>query len=255
MLDTLVLSMHITRRNWLVYKKDFLANIAPTMAEPYIMMLALGLGVGSYMANVQGRSYLAFLAPGLVVSSALFTSFLESSYGFFVRLKLEHIYKAMLTTPISPREVIFGEFIWVAFKGAFMCGVLAITMALFGLLENSWLFMLVFPLGAFVAIPCCALGLLSASLVRNINQIQSVYAFFVSPLFFFSGIFFPIEQMPQTCQWIAKSLPLYHGVRLCQMIFWNEPNLRSALGHLLILLLFSLLFGFWAYRRTLRLFT
>src|SRR3989338_4074141 len=116
--ETFQLCLHLTRRNWVVYKKDFIANIAPTAFEPIFLMLSLGVGLGYYVAQIDGRSYIAYIAPGLAVSTALFTAFFESSYGFYVRMTYENIFKAMLTTPIGVREVIFGEFLWVSLKGA-----------------------------------------------------------------------------------------------------------------------------------------
>jgi len=82
MIETLSLAWSIVVRNWTVYKKDFLANISPTIADPSLIMVSLGLGLGPLVQSVGGRSYLEFLAPGLLASTALFTSFFESSYGF-----------------------------------------------------------------------------------------------------------------------------------------------------------------------------
>ncbi len=249
MLETFQLCLHITRRNWLVYKKDFIANIAPTMFEPFLMIMSIGIGVGHFIAQIDGRSYLEFLAPGLAVSTALFTAFFESSYGFYVRLTFENIFKAMLTTPIGPREVVLGEFIWVAIKGAVMFSLVSTVLAGFGLMKAPSMFVLVPLVGALVALPCGSLGLLATSYVRNINQFQTIYAFFISPLFFFSGIFFPVSQMPPALQTIAKCLPLYHGVRLSQSIFWNEDPVNVFVIHGGILILFAIFFCTWAYWR------
>lgn len=93
MLDSFKLCMHITRRNWIVYKKDLAANISPTVADPALVLVSLGLGLGSFITNVEGMTYMQFLAPGLTVATALFTSFFESSYGFYVRMTFENVYK------------------------------------------------------------------------------------------------------------------------------------------------------------------
>lgn len=248
MLETLQLCLHITRRNWVIYRKDFIANVSPTVSDPLFIMLSLGVGLGYFVNQVDGRSYLQYLAPGLAVSTALFTAFFETSYGFFVRLEFENIFIAMLTTPIGPREVIFGEFLWVTAKGAMMFTIISILLGIFGLASFK-LLILTPVIGALVALPCGAIGLLATSFVRNINQFQSVYSFMISPLFFFSGIFFPVEQMPTALAWVAKSLPLYHGVRLAQMVFWQEATVAEVLLHVAVLIGFSLVFCYWSYRR------
>lgn len=206
----------------MVYRKDLLANISPTVADPAFIMLSLGLGLGSYLTNVEGMSYMQYLAPGLTVATSLFTSFFESSYGFFVRMTYENVFKAMLTTPIGVREVVVGEMLWVGLKGAVMSVCVAIVLALFGLMVNPFLIPFVALVGFFVALPCGAMGLLATALVNNINQFQTVYSFIIAPLYFLSGIFFPISQMAEPVRIVAEFFPLIHGVRIAQSLFWNK---------------------------------
>jgi lipooligosaccharide transport system permease protein len=249
MLESLLLCLHITRRNWTVYKKDLVANISPTVADPALILVSLGLGLGGYLTNVQGMSYMAYLAPGLTVATSLFTSFFESSYGFYVRMTFENVFKAMLTTPIGAREVVLGELIWVSLKGAVMAVGVAIVLALFGLMENPWLIPAVSTVGFLVALPCGAMGLVATAMVRNMNQFQTVYSFLIAPLYFLSGIFFPISEMAAPVRIVAEFFPLIHGVRLAQSLFWNEGILHTYLTSGSILIAQSVVYGLWAYVR------
>ncbi len=239
MLETLSLSWHIVRRHWTVYSKDFIANISPTLADPAFTLLALGAGLGPLVASFDGHTYLQFLAPGLVAAMALFTSFFEASYGFYVTMTFEHIFKAMLTTPIGSREVLLGELMWLFIKGAVMAGGISIVLALFGMMHDPGLLPLMPLIGGLIALPCGALGLIASGLVRNINQFQSVYSFVIAPLYFFSGVFFPVSHAPAWYQWAVNVSPLYHGVRLCQMAFWYEGETKMILFHLAMLLVFT----------------
>ncbi len=247
MLDTFKLCMHITHRNWIVYKKDLIANISPTVADPAFIMISLGFGLGAYLTNVEGMTYMQYLAPGLTVATALFTSFFESSYGFFVRMTYENVFKAMLTTPIGVKEVVLGEMIWVGLKGAAMSVCVGIVLALFGLMINPWLIPLLTLVGFFVALPCGAMGLLATALVNNINQFQTVYSFIIAPLYFLSGIFFPISQMAAPVKFVAELFPLIHGVRLAQAIFWDKGIAEAFLYSGTILLIQSLILCSLAY--------
>lgn len=222
MLESLRLCLFITQRNWTVYKKDLIANISPTVADPALIMISLGLGLGTYLTNVEGMSYMQYLAPGLTIATALFTSFFDSSYGFYVRMSYENVFKAMLTTPIGTKEVVLGEMIWVGLKGGLMAMGVGIVLAVCGLMSNPWLLPLVAVLGFLVSIPCGAIGLISVALIHNINQFQSVYSFVIAPLYFLSGIFFPISQMNPVIRIVAEIFPLIHGVRLAQSIFWEK---------------------------------
>ena len=188
---SLRLSWHVVVRNWIVYRKDFLANISPTLADPALMMASLGMGLSPFITDIYGLSYAQFLAPGLIATTALFTAFFECSYGFYVRMTFESVFKAMLTTPIGVREVVIGEFLWVFIRAALMALGVGLVLAVMGLLPNP-LGLLVFPIiGGTLAVPCGAIGLLAAAKVRNINQFQTVYSFLIAPIYFLSGVFFP----------------------------------------------------------------
>lgn len=247
MLESFRLCLHITLRNWTVYRKDLVANISPTVADPALIMVSLGFGLGAYLTNVEGMSYMQYLAPGLTVATALFTSFFESSYGFFVRMTYENVFKAMLTTPIGVREVVFGEMIWVGLKGAVMAICVAIVLAAFGMMANPFYIPLLALVGFLVALPCGAMGLLATALVNNINQFQTVYSFIIAPLYFLSGIFFPISQMSGPVRIVAEFFPLIHGVKLAQSIFWDKGIAEAMIYDGGILLIQSLFFCSIAY--------
>lgn len=248
MLETLALSWRVTLRHWDVYRQNFLANISPTISDPIFFILALGVGLGGYLHEMRGMSYLVYLAPGLAVGTALFTSFFETSYGFFIRHTYEGVYRAILTTPVGPREIIFGEFIWVALKSAAMATGVTLVLLLFQVVEPHWAWTIP-PIGILIGLSCGAIGFIATSMVRNINQFQTVYAFLINPLFFFSAIFFPLEQMHVLLRALAQCSPLYHGVRLSQAALWNESPGLVLLWHVFALFLLTAILVPLAYRR------
>lgn len=239
------LSWNVVVRNWVVYRKDFLANISPTLADPALMLTALGAGLSPFIGQIDGLSYAQFLAPGMVATTALFTAFFESSYGFYVRMTFESVFKAMLTTPIGVREILLGEFLWTFIRAALMGGCVGLVLAVLGLLPNVWS-VLLFPfIAGLLAVPCGAIGLLAAAQVRNINQFQTVYSFLIAPLYFLSGVFFPLGDRPVLLALVQVS-PFYHGVRLLQMSAWGRPDWAAIAYHTGIVLVFTVALGLWA---------
>jgi len=223
MLELLSISFLIVRRHWAIYRKDFFANISPTIVEPVFFILSMGLGLGSYVSDVQGQTYARYLAPGLVMSSAMFTAFFESSYNVYIRYHYDKSYQAMLTTPIGVREIIIGELMWVAIKGAAMSLAVTLILSVFGVVDWSAQVLLVTPvIGSIIGLACGALGIIATTFVRNINQFQTVYTVLITPMFFFSGIFFPVQDLPSLVAYAAFLSPLYYGVRLSQTLFWDE---------------------------------
>lgn len=248
MIETLNLSWLIVVRHWKVYRKYFWSNILPTVIEPCFFLLSLGLGMSAFVKEIDGLSYATFMGPGLAMSAAMFTAFFESSYGFYVRMTMDGIYKAMFTTPIGPREVILGELIWVSIKGAVMAVVVSLIFTVFGFLELSLGLFGMALVGFFVGAGCGALGLISAALIKNISQFQTVYALVISPIFFFSGNLFPMEKMPNWCQIVAHISPLYHGVKLSQLLLWQRMDGLVFIAHFSELVLISSVFCFFAWK-------
>jgi lipooligosaccharide transport system permease protein len=246
LITTARLSWHVAVRNWVVYRKDFIANISPTLADPALVLGSLGLGLSPFIGHIGGRTYAEFLAPGMVATTALFTSFFECSYGFYIRMTFESVFKAMLTTAIGVPDIVIGEFIWVAIRAGLMAAGSGLVLLALGLVPNVW-GCLLFPLiGALLALPCGAIGLLSASLVRNINQFQTVYSFLIAPIYYLSGVFFPLTGF----FWLnvlVQFSPFYHGVRPLQMSSWGEWNWVEGLSHLAALLAFTVALGWLSF--------
>ncbi len=242
---SLKLAWCVVIRNWVVYRKDFLANISPTLADPALMMTALGMGLSPFIGSIHGLSYSQYLAPGMAATTVLFTAFFECSYGFYVRMTFESVVKEMLTTPLGTRDVVLGEFIWVTIRAALMAGGVGIVLGLLRLLPNPWAIFL-FPLiGGMLAIPCGAIGLLASSYVRNINQFQTVYSFLIAPMYFISGTFFPLADRPILGAVVQVS-PFFHGVSLLQMAAWNQFSPKQIWYHLGVMLAYGLILGNWS---------
>lgn len=230
MSETFALAWRVAMRHWDVYRQNLFANISPTLSDPLFIILAFGIGLGAYVTEVEGRSFLVYIAAGLTIATALWTAFFETSYGFFIRYTYEGVYHAMLTTPIGPHDIILGEYLWVAMKGAGMSTGVTLVLLICGVVEPHWAWTIPF-IGAVVAVACGGIGLTSSALVKNINQFQTVYALLMNPLFFFSGIFFPLADTPRVIQVICYASPLYHGVRLGQTALWNDGFGAALLHH------------------------
>jgi lipooligosaccharide transport system permease protein len=177
-------------RNFAMYRRSWALNILPNFFEPLLYLVSMGIGVGAYISEMGGTSYLAFLAPGLVAVAAMNGASFEVTYNAFVRLNFEKTYESMLTTPIQPEDVLAGEILWALTRATIYGGAFLIVVALFGLVD---------PLRALLALPLVPLaGLLFASIgiafslrIPTIELFSFYFTLFLTPLFLFSDVFFP----------------------------------------------------------------
>ena len=203
----------VWRRHQRVYFKFLLANILPPFLEPLMVILALGVGLASYMGLVGGVSYAVFLAPGMMAASPMWSSSFETTYGTFIRMEYEKIYEAILGSPVSFVEMLLGELLWVASKASmFSLGVLLVVGS-FGLV-GSWWSLLVPLLGFLGGMIFALLGILVTSQVREINNFNFYLTGVITPMYFFSGAIFPLEQLPGPLRHFCALLPMTYLVSL-----------------------------------------
>src|SRR5262249_27665450 len=128
-------------RNFAMYRRTWKLNILPNFFEPLLYLLSIGIGVGSYVQQMGGTSYAAFLAPGLVAVSAMNGASFEVTYNAFVRLNYEKTYESMLTTPVQPQDLLVGEVLWAVTRAGIYGGCFFLAVAAVGLAplpESLW---------------------------------------------------------------------------------------------------------------------
>ncbi len=194
-------------------------NLLPNFFEPVFYLSAIGIGVGAYIQEMGGMSYVSFLAPGLVCVAAMNGASFEVTYNFFVRLNFEKAYDAMLTTPLEPDDVLTGEVLWAITRAAIYGGAFySVTVALghAPLPKSLWTIAIIPLTGLLFA----AMGIVFSLHIRQIELFSFYFTLFLTPLFLFSGVFFPLEErLPPAGLWIAEALPLLHPVRLARGAF------------------------------------
>ena len=231
----------VWRRNASMYRRIWMLNILPNFFEPVLYLLSIGIGVGAYITQMGGTSYAAFLAPGLVCVAAMNGASFEVTYNIFVRLNFEKQYDAMLTTPIQPDDVLFGEVLWAVTRSSIYGGCFFIVVALFGLapLPSALLVLPVIPLTGLLF---ASIGISFSLRIQTIDLYSFYFTLFLTPLFLFSDVFFPLqERLAGHWLWVAEALPLLHPVRLARSAFAGHASLTAAWDVAYIVILSSLL--------------
>lgn len=196
-----------------VYSKNLISNGLPPFLEPLIFLAGLGLGLGSYITSMDGHPFIKFLGSGLLVTAAMFTAAFECTFGTFIRLEFDKVYDGMLGAPITANNLLVGEILWAGTKGFFFSTAVLIVVSIFGILPLGK--SLATPLiGFFTGTMFASLSLLITSFVKNLNHFNFYFTGFISPMFFFSGVVFPVDQLPEWLRPFAEVLPLTHAVRL-----------------------------------------
>lgn len=199
---------------WLRDIKRFIrarSRIVGMLMMPIFFLLGLGLGLGSLVHLSSGESYFAFIVPGIVGMSLLFTSIFTGSavlwdrqFGFL---------KEILVTPNSRTSIIVGR-IFGGGTTAVLQSILVVAISLLIGFQIHWAIINIMALVfmALIAATFISLGLTLGSLINDFQGFQLVTSFFTMPLFFLSDSIFPASALPKYVQYIIYLNPLTYGV-------------------------------------------
>ena len=235
----------VWQRHWLVYTKLYKTSFALNFIEPALYLMAMGFGLGAFVQNIHGQSYIQFIAPGIVASSSVFAAVYECTYGTYIRMTFQKTFDAILATPVNLDDLVAGELMWGATKSVIFGITITIVIALFGLVD-SWRIVLAIPFIFLGGLIFAELSVMFCAIVPGIDSFSYFYTLFMTPLFLFSGIFFPLDAMPHLVSNLAFFSPLYHLVSICRS--FSAGDISTVIGSMVWLLVIVALLAPFPFR-------
>jgi len=238
------------------YRRTIRASLSSTFLNPVLFLLAMGVGLGTYVDRsgtattaLGGLSYLQFLAPGLLAATTMQAAAFEATFPIMGGLTWQKTFHAMYATPISPRDIVVGNLVWIAIRLTLIASIFTIVMAFFGAAASP-LIVLGIPAAVLTGMAFAAPIAAFSATQRTPEKFNALFRFGITPLFLFSGTFFPISNLPAAIQPFAWLSPLWHGVELSRGLalgtIGQAPGL--ALAHVAILAAILVGGSVWAFR-------
>jgi lipooligosaccharide transport system permease protein len=229
---------YVFLRNLVSYKRFVVPTFLVSLIEPLFYLITFGIGMGAYMGQFGGKPYLYFLVPGVLVSSVMMSSTFECLYGTFVKMIHEKLYDSLIATPVSAEDAVAGDIAWAVFRGLVSGSLMMLVAILMGILPGSLISsLLLLLLMIFV-------GILFASLAMIVTSVSPSFDFFnyyteliITPMLFFSGVFFPLDRFPAWMKTLSNFMPLTHAVKISRAVFSGEYDSGLILNFLVILVL------------------
>jgi len=229
---------YVFLRNLISYKRFILPTFAISLGQPLFYLLTFGIGMGAYMGYMGGKPYLHFLVPGVLISSVMLSSTFECLYDTFVKMVHEKLYDSLIATPVSVEDVVAGDIAWGAFRGL-ISGVLMLVVSMFmGVFPVSiGNVLLLLVLMVFVGILFSSLSMIVTSFAPNFDFFNYYTELVITPMLFFSGVFFPLDKFPQWMKVFALCMPLTHAVNISRAVFSGEAAPGLAWNFLVLFVL------------------
>lgn len=210
-----------------VFMKTIKVSFIPPFLEPLLYLIAMGFGLGTYVGSIKGIPYAMFIAPALISISMMNSSFFECTYGSFVRMYYQKTFDAIIATPLNIEEVILGEILWGSTKSVINASIILLVVSLFQLVKLPES-LLIIPLSFLVGIVFASIAMCFTAIVPTIESFNYPTFLFITPMFLFSGTFFPISMLPKTLQSISFIVfPLTHAVHISRSITLGNMGLDN----------------------------
>jgi lipooligosaccharide transport system permease protein len=212
------------------------------VGQPVAYLFAMGVGLATLVdANSEaafgGVSYLAFIAPALLISAAVMTAATEFTFPVMDGFKWRRVYYGPHASPLTPEQIATGHIMAVTLRFLLQSAIYFVVVTLFGASPSGWgwVSVLVATLaGLSFGLPLMAYA---ASIKEDKGQFAMVMRFIVTPLFLFSGTFFPLDTLPLAVRWIGWISPIWHGTELGRVFNYGyEESPLLTIFHILFLL-------------------
>jgi len=207
----------VWHRNLTVFLRTWKVNFFPPLVEAFLYLFAIGMGIGSYIQEIEGVPYVTFIAPAILAIAVMNSAFFECTYGSYVRMYYQKSFDAMIATPLSIEDVIAGELLWGATRSVIYVVIMLPVLAVFGVISLP-LALLAIPLAFIGGLMFAGIAMCFTSITPGIDTLNYPAFLFITPMTLFSGTFFPLTLLPVALQYFALALlPLTHLVAIMRM--------------------------------------
>jgi lipooligosaccharide transport system permease protein len=208
-------------RHWFAFIRFWKYALAFMFVEPVAMMIGVGVGIGRLVPNVPGTEipYPEFVAPGIIVASAMFVPMVESSMGAYNRME-NQLYDTQLTAPLSILEVLIADIAFGMTRAFISMVSITVIAVVFGWIDEWTVVFVIVPV-TLVAILFGGVGFLFSSTAPHVNFVTLVFTVIGTPMFIFGGIFYPFEVLPSWAQTVSNFIPLAPAVNLSRAFSTN----------------------------------
>ncbi len=222
-------------RHALVLRRTWLPSATWYFVEPFVILLGIGLGIGALVDDVDGVRYVRFVTPGIIIGSGMFHAIFECSWGSFFRIQ-KGVYETTLTAPVSTVEIALGDISWAVSRAlitALCIGTVAAVLGWIDPVSGPGILLA----AALTGMLFGAMGLVFAALSPNVHVLSLTFTVVASPLYFFSGAFFPISVLPDWVEPIAWAAPLTPCVHLARGFESGDLGMSHLLSALYVVVL------------------
>lgn len=236
-------------REMIIFKRRLLriGYLFSSMITPLLYLVAFGLGLGREI-NIDGISYLAFIVPGICAMGSMTNSYSWIATSIAVGRLHFRTFDEYQVSPVTAMDIMLGEVLSGVVRGLFASSLILVAGAVFGAgFPKSPVFLLVWVLNCMIF---ACFGVIAGFRAKSHEDTATFSNFFIMPMAFFCGTFFPVDRLPYFTKAALYFLPLTHASKALRASFLGQEVEMVSLGIMPAIFVVCLYWGVITIRRS-----
>ncbi|OFI48789.1 ABC transporter permease [Floricoccus tropicus] len=192
------------------YMRIWVQTLVPSVITTSLYFIIFGKMIGGRIGDMGGFSYMEFIVPGLIMMSAITSSYANVSSSFFSQ-KFQKNIEELLVAPVPTNVIILGFIAGGVGRGIIVGTLVTIVSLLFVPLHvHSWFIVVITILMTTVLFSLA--GLLNGVFAKSYDDVSIVPTFVLQPLTYLGGVFYAISMLPPFWQGVSKINPIVYMI-------------------------------------------
>lgn len=185
-------------------------TLVPPIITTVLYFLIFGTLIGGRIGEMDGVSYMHFIAPGLMMMNAITASYVNSASSFFLS-KYNRNFEDLLVAPLSEHNIIWGYVAGSMVRGG-LSGIFVMLVSLIFVSYDIHSWFIIFFTLILTTIVFALGGLINALYANNFDDISIIPTFVLTPLTYLGGVFYSISLLPNFWQAVSKFNPVLYMI-------------------------------------------
>lgn len=231
----------ILRKEWIRVIRIWVQTIVPPAITMTLYFIIFGNLIGRRIGDMDGFSYMQYIAPGLIMMAVITNSYANVVSSFFGAKFARHI-EEMLISPMSNVTIILGHVAGGVLRGLMVGGLVTGIALVFTRLDVEHP-LVTFSIVLLASVVFSLAGFINAIFAKKFDDISIVPTFVLTPLTYLGGVFYSIALLPEVWQKVSLANPILYMVNAFRFGILGRSDIDIAHAYLIIGLFVAGLFS------------
>lgn len=231
----------IARKEIIRIFRIWIQTLVPPVITISLYFVIFGSFIGSQLREIDGYSYMAFIAPGLIMMSIITNSYTNTVSSFF-SAKFQRNIEELLVSP-TPNWVIILGYVCGGMVRGLSVGLLVSLVSLIFIRMPIYSIFYTVLFGLLTSFVFSLAGMINGVFAKKFDDISIIPTFVITPLTYLGGVFYSLSLLPGFWQAISKINPIVYMVNGFRYGFLGVSDINVSVGLTMLIFFAVVLFS------------